>query len=185
MRFRYWWPADLAAPDASVPPSPGFVILDDRENGDDPTRHHAWRLWLWLFNILQHLPGVFLATKSSLESGDYKTVAVSVSARQAAGAPGGSEQVAWDDVTARAVSELSDGLLALVARGVRPPDEVGFELAEDGDVVAEAELAWTANKLVLLMHQDAESPWSSRGWTTIIAAAGWPERIVEAMKLKG
>jgi hypothetical protein len=185
VQFRYWWPADIAKTDDPVPPSQGFVVFDDRESGDEPGRHHAWQLWLWLFNVLQHLPGVFLATKAGLEGGDYKTLSVPAAARPAAGAAAAAEQAAWNDVVAQAMSNLSEGLLALAACGAPPPDEVGYELAEGGDVVAEAELAWTGRKVVLLMHADGEAPWRSRGWTTIIAAAGWPERIAEDLKARG
>jgi hypothetical protein len=185
VQIRYWWPADIAKTDYLVPPSPGFVVFDDRESGDEPGRHRAWQVWLWLFNVLQHLPGVFLATKTGLEGGDYKTLAVSTSARPAAGAAAAAEQAAWNDVIAQAMGELSEGLLALAACGAPPPDEVGYELAEDRDVVAEAELAWTGRKVVLLMRADGEPPWSSRGWTAIIASAGWPKRIADELKPKG
>jgi hypothetical protein len=164
-----------------VPPSPGFLVFDDRDS-DEPGRHRAWQLWLWLFNVLQHLPGVFLTTEAGLEGGDYKTLIVSVSARLTAGATAAAEQAAWNDVIAQAMSDLSEGLLSLVACGVPPPDEVGYELAENGDVAAEAELAWIGRKVVLLMHADGVASWRSRGWTTIVAAAGWPEWIVEALK---
>jgi hypothetical protein len=182
LQFRYWWPADVAKTDAPVPSSPGFLVFDDRESSDEPGRHHAWQLWLWLFNVLQHLPGVFLATKAGLEGGDYKTLTVSASARPTARAAAAAEQADWDDVIARAMGDLSEGLLALAAYGVPPPDEVGYELAENGDVVAEAELTWIGRKVVLLMHADGEASWKSRGWTTIVAAAGWHERIFEALK---
>jgi DEAD/DEAH box helicase domain-containing protein len=185
MQFRYWWPADVAKTDVPVPRSPGFVALDDLESDDEPGRHNAWQLWLWVFNILQHLPGVFLATRAGLEGGDYKTLSVSDLARSTVGVTAAVEQAAWNDVIGQAMGELSEGLLALAAYSVPPPDEVGYEFAEDGDVVAEAELVWTARKVVLLMHADGEPPWSSRGWTTVIATSGWPERVAKELKEKG
>src|SRR5262249_29861746 len=152
--------------DVPVPPSPGFLVFDDRESSEEPGRHRAWQLWLWLFNILQHLPGVFLATKAGLEGGDYKTLTVSASARPTARAAAAAEQAAWNDIIAQAMGDLSEGLLALAACGVSPPDEVGYELAENGDVAAEAELAWVSSKVVLLIHADGVVSWKSRGWTT-------------------
>lgn len=64
--------------------------------------------------------------------------------------------------------------------GVLPvPDEVGFELASNGEVVAECELAWTKRKVVLLLehHADTEPVWLAHGWQTVSATTGWPTHL--------
>jgi hypothetical protein len=77
------------------------------------------------------------------------------------------------------MESLSEGLLVLKEAGLPIPDEVGFELADNGDVIAECELAWTKSKLVLLMehHADFQTTWVAKGWTTVTTDDGWPARL--------
>jgi hypothetical protein len=79
----------------------------------------------------------------------------------------------------QAMESLQPGLLELLDAGVPIPDEVGFELEEDGEVIAECELAWTSRKVALLLdhHSDTQATWNKRGWQTITAAPGWPEQL--------
>jgi hypothetical protein len=69
--------------------------------------------------------------------------------------------------------------MEMLDTGVPLPDEVGFELEEDGEVVAECELAWISRKIALLLdhHADTEPAWIARGWQTVFASAGWPARL--------
>ena len=63
------------------------------------------------------------------------------------------------------------------------PDEVGFELEDDGEVVAECELVWTSRKVVLLLvhHVDSEVSWTSRGWQTVTVSPGWPAQLLNKL----
>ena len=67
-----------------------------------------------------------------------------------------------------------------------PPDEVGYEWSAGGrDVTAEAELCWLEQRVVVLMeHQfDYEPVWSNEDWTVVLAHEGWPERLIELLKI--
>lgn len=83
----------------------------------------------------------------------------------------------------QAMAFLREGLSELQAAGLPIPDEVGYELDEAGEVVAECELAWTSLKVALLLEEqvDLAPPWIDRGWKAVIAQAGWPQSLIEAI----
>jgi len=173
--LRYWWPSELANTAVAVPPSPGFVIFNEAHAKDEPERHLMWRRWLWLFNIFQTLPGVLLATQHGLDAGDYSALTISAGTRSGAGAPGAANVAAWVKVIDQAMGTLGDELHALIALGLPPPDEVGYELEQADGVAAEAELAWLQYKIVLLMpeHAESESVWRTNGWKAVVAINYW------------
>jgi DEAD/DEAH box helicase domain-containing protein len=182
LRLRYWWPGELANLSVAIPVSPGFVLFNDAHLHDEPKRHLVWRRWLWLFNIFQTLPGFLLATQEGLEAGDHSVFGFAKGARvllphQARrgqctrGCLGGGHRTG-DELPGRGIAGLMDA-------GLSPPDEVGYELEQAGSVVAEAELAWVAQKLVLLMPAQADSAavWQVNGWETWMADGPWPQQI--------
>jgi len=73
----------------------------------------------------------------------------------------------------------------LQAEGLPLPDEVGFELPENGDVIAEAELAWVQQQLVVLLpHQAEYQPvWSAKGWCVVKVGQGWLTALLATMQL--
>ena len=179
LTFRYWITPALADPEGAVPKSPGFLVLDPAAAENDPDQHLSWRRWLWMFNTLQHLPGVFLATREGLLGGDHSAITPNDGAKPASGGGQAAQAAGWAEVMDQAMESLQPGLLELLDAGVPIPDEVGFELDEDGEVVAECELAWTSRKVALLLdhHSDTQATWNKRGWQTITAAPGWPEQL--------
>ena len=81
----------------------------------------------------------------------------------------------------QAMESLYEGLEILKGQGIPIPDEVGYELAEESEVIAEAELAWVNRRLVLLMPHQVESlaAWQSRGWTTVAAEGDWAQLLLD------
>ena len=183
LTLRYWWPSELANPTLAAPPSPGFVIFNEAHVQDEPQRHLTWRRWLWLFNIVQTLPGVLIATQPGLEAGDHEGLTLSTGTRSGAGAAGATQAAAWESVIEKAMGSLADELRRLMDAGLPPPDEVGYELEQDGSVIAEAELAWLQRKLVVLMpiHAASAPVWKSTGWKTLMATDEWPQRLAEEL----
>jgi DEAD/DEAH box helicase domain-containing protein len=181
--LRYWWPNELANSSTPIPPSPGFVIYNDEHLQNEPERHLIWRRWLWLFNIFQTLPGVLLATKEGVDAGDHEALTISSGTGSGTGASGAAHAAAWEMVVEQAMGILAEGLHALMDAGLPPPDEVGYELEQVGDVVAEAELAWIQRKLVLLLpvHADSASVWEANGWKTLMAEDKWQQRLAEEL----
>lgn len=179
--LRYWYPPALAQADAEPPPSPGFVVLDESQLQSEAERHEAWKRWLWLFNIFQTLPGVFLATRPGLDAGDHHGIQLSTGGKPAAGGGAAAHDGGWSAVMDQAMESLTTGLKTLRDQGIPVPDEIGFELAEGDAVVAEAELAWINRRLVLLMPHHAESvpAWQNRGWTTVAADGDWAKPLID------
>ena len=136
-----------------------------------------------MFNTLQHLPGVYLATREGLLGEDHTAIMPMEGAKPASGGGQAAQAAGWAKAIDQAMDSLQPGMMVLADAGVPVPDEVGFELDEDGEVVAECELAWTSRKVVLLLdhHADTKPAWTERGWQFIQVAPGWPEQL--AVKL--
>ncbi len=179
LQLRYWWPSELVNPAVSIPPSPGFILFNDAASPDEPQRHLTWRRWLWLFNVFQTLPGVLLATQAGLDAADHEALTVSTARGPGMGDQNAAQAAAWEAVMDQAMGSLADGLQILKEAGLPPPDEVGYELEQDGNVLAEAELAWSGQKLVLLMPEQSASAvvWEEHGWKICIAQDEWSKRL--------
>jgi hypothetical protein len=139
---------------------------------------------LWLFNIFQTLPGCLLATQEGIDAADYASLTVSLDAHPGFNAQGATQAAIWKTVIDQAMNSLGPALRELMDAGRMPPDEVGFELEVDGEVVAEAELAWRAPRFVLLMpeHAYALSVWQANGWNTLVAEEGWQLKVTDAIR---
>lgn len=167
-----WWPMACADGQLEGVSSPGALVLNDLVEQSDQTPHLSWRRWLQLFNTLQTLPGMVMATTSNIQAGDLESL---VTLKPAAVMPAGlSDQVAlsqeWTLALDMTVEGLRSGLRALANLGVMPP-VIGHELADDrGMVVAEAEMAWLAVHLVLLTSDQSDLAviWKSGGWRTLV-----------------
>src|SRR5262249_45780094 len=131
----------------------GAVILEPEFADDPETLRRAWREWLELFNELQVLPNTFLMTRDGISHGDYVGL-MQVSAPVTPEVVHDDQK--WQHAMTHALDELRDGLRALAARGVPPPDAVGVELERDGVVDGEAELQWERPRLVVLAPHQAD-----------------------------
>ena len=83
------------------------------------------------------------------------------------------------------MASLHQDLRQLQAEGFPPPDEVGFELPENGDVIAEAELAWIAEQVVVLLPHQAEyqAVWSAKAWCVVKVGQDWLTALLAAMPI--
>jgi DEAD/DEAH box helicase domain-containing protein len=90
---------------------------------------------------------------------------------------------------------LKTGLRELAILGAHPP-VIGHELADDrGTVVAEAEMAWITNHVVLLTFDQADlaDAWVTAGWqvlvldenTAMVDGAGWPGAVASKLGMAG
>jgi DEAD/DEAH box helicase domain-containing protein len=133
------------------------------------------------------LPGFLLATQDGIDAEDYSSTAGSYTVRSGLNDMGAMLSAGWDAVIAQAMESLVPGLRTMMAQGLDPPNEVGFELDNDGEVVAEAELAWLDRKVVLLMpeHCDRSNVWQSQGWHAVVAEGDWPEKLASAVQVSG
>lgn len=149
--------------------APGAVVLDDAGAPDAEALHLAWRRWLMLFNTMQFLPGTLLTSASGLDAHDYEPLGALGKQSAEAAVPDVSSSLsgAWQQVLEQCLGALAAGIKVLAAAGAALP-EVGTELAdENGKVLADAELAWMGEKLVVLRpdQDDLADAWKAAGWT--------------------
>ena len=181
-KLRYHWPRTLQDANGAIHPSPGFLILDRTAVIQEKEYHLSWRRWLRLFNLFQTLPGVYLATTDGLEASDYQSIRGLAREVASSGNRGTARNSAWDEVLVLAMSDLHDDIRKLRDLGALVPEEVGYELAEADQVVAEAELAWVAKKVALLLTIEDANTFQKQGWSVVEAGEGWPAKIFNLLK---
>lgn len=182
------WPQKFALGQFDVSLVPSWLMLDDTVPPDDEQQRN-WRQWLALFNTFQFIPGCLLTTHRGIEAADYATLAPAVS-RKAASEKGfhASSELALQALLQIAMKTVHEGLITLASRGLLLPDEVGYELPDDnGDIVAEAELAWREAMIVLLLeHQsDYEMVWNQLGWKVVLESPVWAEDVEALINKNG
>jgi DEAD/DEAH box helicase domain-containing protein len=180
--LRYWWPKSLATPTGIVT-SPGFVIFANETNENEPEKHLHWKRWLRFFNVFQSLPGVLMATQSGLDGSDYSHLCVTASSAPTPQSVAEAGHSAWDPILEQAMDFLVPGIQQLIEEGIAVPDEVGFELEENGNVIAEAELVWKNKKVVLLLPEQTYGAvtWKGKGWQPVTFADDWTTKIANIL----
>jgi DEAD/DEAH box helicase domain-containing protein len=150
--------------------------LDDIEVEDVAAFRRSWNGFLRLFCILQFLPGTWFVTAQGRADGSYLPLEFT------GATSGGTNDADGEDPSLGALAEVVEpDLLAalgtLARNGVVLPDAetVPFELrGEDGEVLAEAEMAWEDRRVVLVYADDEEA-------RIAFAAAGWATHTVEEL----
>ena len=179
--LRLWWPQSLAKAGEATALVPGMILFDDSADWPEKERFLVWRQWLSLFNQLQVLPGILLGTQLGLQGKDYLSLPSPTQASTGGDSPAGAQMQAWAGVLDSALACTQAGLKVLQGAGCPPPDQIGLELQnEQGIVCAEAELAWAADKLLLLLEHQAEftKQWQSAGWTIIPFGEDWALQVL-------
>jgi len=166
------WPLAFAQGQMDGLNSPGVLVLDDLVDQNEQMPHVVWRRWLALFNTLQTLPGMAMATTRGIEAGDIHQIKA-VSAKPTAPA-GPADHAAlsqeWSELLNLTLDALRTGLRELAILGANPPT-IGHELADDrGLEVAEAEIAWLAEHLIVLNFGQADlaGAWVKAGWQVLV-----------------
>ena len=160
----------VAIPLAAVePPDPDSMMvalhLDDAAPPEDQDYRREWNGVLRLYNLLQFLPNGWWTTTSGVERDLYPELPVPDHGVET------ESRSEWAEAMSLADPGLHSTMEALAAGGIPPPD-VGFELAgPEGEVVAEAELAWEAERGAVLLSPEAHQPFAEAGWRTFAAAA--------------
>jgi DEAD/DEAH box helicase domain-containing protein len=159
----------------------GAVQLCASRAQDKTALKEAWRQWLAWFNCLQWLPNFFLVEEEGALHGDYANLG-GHSIRAPASDP---SNAAWSDAIASALASVREGLQHLRGLNLPPPDQVGFEYAQDGQIVAEAELAWEAAHVVVLTEDQwaQRQIWHESGWQAVAGAESqWYEPVAQLLR---
>ena len=168
-----WWPLTLAN---GIPPTrdwsaPNVVLLDPAAASDEDDLHRSWRRWLQLFNTLQFMPAVLIATADGLAADDYVDLGT-FAANGLSGQPAtqAASDAAWLSVIEQSLETLAPGLKQLASCGATPP-VVGLELLDSRDrVSADSELAWPHYRVAVLRSDQADlaENWRSSDWSVFI-----------------
>ena len=169
-----WWPLGLidAFPILGALNSTGICTLDEAEQTDDAQLHRGWRQWLQAFNILQFLPGMMLTTIKGLDGKDYDQLELSYAGPRGPllSAENAKTHVSeWAGTLKLCVVYMHASLRVLADAGA-PVPEVGYELGgPKGESVADCELAWTLQKIVILRpdQDDIAEIWRRADWKVI------------------
>ena len=184
-QLAWRWPASLLSDTQKLDVVPGVLLLDESLAESEAALFLQWRHWLALFNTLQVLPGLVLATASGLRAGDCEAGKPAVLAAPAVADDGAALAAEWASVLQQALPAVHAGLRQLAAAKVQPP-LAGYESADGrGRVAAEAELAWPDQRVAVLLPEqhDLGTVWQQAGWRVVLVSAaagdtGWAERVL-------
>lgn len=145
------------------PASLVLAVIIDPVNTDDELTRSTWQKLLQILNIGQFLPKFFAGTRKGIENGDFAQL-------EWCKKPAALDSSEWDRIAKLADEDVSDVLRQLSSSSA-PIPEVGYELVDrKGAGIGEAELAWEALKIALLLdHQIEESrvSFEKYGWDVV------------------
>ena len=139
-------------------------LHDDETSRENADYRPVWNGVLRLFNLLQFLPNAWWTTRVGTRRAVYPEFARAGSPPPSDGPPEG-----WEEAISLVAPELRPAMEHWSGLGL-PVPEAGFELAGPGGrVIAEAELAWSEQKVaVLLPEQQAwAAPFEEGGWKVL------------------
>ena len=120
----------------------------------------TWQKLLQILNLGQFLPLFFAGTVKGIEDGSFSKLLWGKKSEKL-------QVTAWDNITTLADEAVHD-LIEFLSAAAIPVPEVGFELTDDrGASIAEAELAWEASKVALLLDyqiEDSRHVFEKAGW---------------------
>ncbi len=155
----------LAAVEVAEPDAMAVVLHLDDAQPEHRDYQRQWNDTLRFYNLAQFLPGAWWTTVRGAAHGIYPECVDFAEADSTGETP----DPAWTEAVSLAVATLRPILLVLANDGL-PPPEVGFELqSADGEVVAEAELAWEAKRIAVLLGGTASSAFAEAGWRVFSA----------------
>lgn len=145
---------------ANAPQFCGF--WNDLDHVPEQERQLSWQILWQVMNVMLHLPHCWAGTANmpALDSLKHAGIFHEVS----------GVHPEWLGVFEVADSAVQDVLIALAAAGA-PVPLVGFELLDHHQrVVAEAELAWPDQRVVILLDSTTaiEALWTQQGWLTVV-----------------
>lgn len=146
------------------------VILGE-PGEDEALFQSAWQGFLTAYNLLQFLPAAGFTTIEGSRTGIYESIAWNYADRafgRMREAPPQSGRI-LEELLQEALEETHAGLRILVDRKL-PLPTLGYELLNaEGEIVAEAELAWEDVKIAGLLAEQAKGArcFTERDWQTI------------------
>jgi hypothetical protein len=152
--------------------SVALTVLYDAFDVNADEARSGWQRLLQYLNIGQFLPYFFASTEKGLDDGHYAKLDWDFE-------DGNLATSEWDDIRTLADDEVAD-LLNLLAKEQCSLPEVGYELFEGDEAIAEAELAWPEKQIVVLMDyqvSEFEQIFLGKQWSVFSNAQPWEEIV--------
>ncbi|WP_031432528.1 hypothetical protein [Methylomarinum vadi] len=168
-RFHLGWIVDKSAiKSGNMHQLAGHCVFDDSsELTDSDLDKQQWNGFLRMINLLQFQSLSCFFTIKGIANSLYSGLASNKTTTEDSGD-------AWDELLADAVSDEERALIVLLSSlGVEIPI-LGYELEnEEGEVLAEAFLAWTNQKIAVLFDDvlEDQSVFTAMGWTVFTSPA--------------
>jgi DEAD/DEAH box helicase domain-containing protein len=158
-----------------------IAVLSDGAEGRTDKYAEEWNGFWQFFNVMQYLPGFAAVSTTGIDTGVYHALPITLNLDVPV-PPIGTDDTAWAealeqtlDATAKAMAEK------MIELGMPAPSIVGFELTdESGEVIAEAEMAWEAQKIAFLLPEQSESTaFEAHGWLVLTADSELTKEIFD------
>ena len=140
-------------------------LRDGPEDWQKTGFESAWTGVLRVFNLFQFLPRAFVMSKQGIRKGLYEDAATTARpSEKPEGEPSFKKE--WEAIR-KLVDQTLYGLIDCLAAYDCPVPEPGYELmAETGEIIACAELAWEELQIALLLEEEV-------GYQPLFEDAGW------------
>jgi DEAD/DEAH box helicase domain-containing protein len=156
-----------------------LCLFDDYAHHGPVEWKRAWREFLRLGNLLQFLDHFDFVSSLGLNGEVYAPIFEP--------APRPQEGVVPDQLAAllELVAPEIHGLCRKAAERGKVLPEAGFELTDEGEIIATAELAWPACRLAVLLEHEADGAhcFETAGWRVFFADAilNAPEPLLDLL----
>ena len=146
-----------------------FAVFDDKTDPANEKFEMEWNGFWHFVNVLQFNPEFSFVTAIGLEKMIYMKLDEPITVTTT-----GTEQPAtnseWDNVLEELFDDAAKDMAEKLKVANAPvPDEIGYELTENDEVIAEIEMAWTESKIAYLTEDQTEYEeiLTKKGWTII------------------
>ena len=146
-----------------------FAVFDDKTDPDNEKFEMEWNGFWHFVNVLQFNPEFSFVTKIGLEKMIYMKLDEPVTTVTAV-TEQASANSEWDGVLEELFDEMAKNMaMALKEANAPIPDEIGYELVDNDEVIAEIEMVWLDSKVAYLTEDqmEYEEILSEKGWTII------------------
>ena len=146
-----------------------FAVFDDKTDPANEKFEMEWNGFWHFVNVLQFNPEFSFVTAIGLEKMIYMKLDEPITVTTP-----GTEQPAtnseWDNVLEELFDDAAKNMAEKLKGANAPvPDEIGYELTENDEVIAEIEMAWTESKIAYLTEDQTEYEeiLTEKGWAII------------------
>ena len=149
------------------------AILNDNKDNRTEKYEAEWNGFWQFFNLMQFLQSFAAVSVDGMNHLVYNAIPATIQNESTSPSQYNVSDESWAEIMNQIFDDTAKECVSkLMALGVSAPSAVGYELADStGTIVAECELAWEREKIVLLLlvQMDGKDKFEECGWTVIAA----------------